>query len=137
VIASSGWFAASPSGTESIYEIYAERFKKRANLDAILREAQQIGSRAFGGDIMRGSEFLRYLGESLCRENTGRDLIDDGTFKHYVDQPSVTRLTSTRQSSTTRPHSNGDFRRFSASQALALPAKNLIRQHRKIKGDSA
>ena len=42
VIASSGWFAARPSGTESIYKIYAESFRNRAHLDAILREAQQI-----------------------------------------------------------------------------------------------
>ena len=42
VIADSGWFAARPSGTESIYKIYAESFKGRAHLDAILLEAQQI-----------------------------------------------------------------------------------------------
>jgi phosphoglucomutase len=42
VIATSGWFAARPSGTESIYKIYAESFKDRAHLDAILREAQEI-----------------------------------------------------------------------------------------------
>src|SRR5208282_4955496 len=29
VISSSGWFAARPSGTESIYKIYAESFKNR------------------------------------------------------------------------------------------------------------
>jgi phosphoglucomutase len=29
-------------GTESIYKIYAESFKNRAHLDAILREAQEI-----------------------------------------------------------------------------------------------
>ena len=42
VIAGSGWFAARPSGTESIYKIYAESFKDRAHLEAILREAQEI-----------------------------------------------------------------------------------------------
>ncbi|HEV7986865.1 MAG TPA: phosphoglucomutase (alpha-D-glucose-1,6-bisphosphate-dependent) [Candidatus Binataceae bacterium] len=42
VIATSGWFAARPSGTESIYKIYAESFKDREHLDAILREAQEI-----------------------------------------------------------------------------------------------
>jgi phosphoglucomutase len=46
VIASSGWFAARPSGTESIYKIYAESFRNRAHLDAILREAQQIVGKA-------------------------------------------------------------------------------------------
>ncbi len=46
VIAASGWFAARPSGTESIYKIYAESFKDRAHLDAILREAQEIVNKA-------------------------------------------------------------------------------------------
>jgi phosphoglucomutase len=42
VIAASGWFAARPSGTESIYKIYAESFKDQAHLDAIVREAQAM-----------------------------------------------------------------------------------------------
>ena len=42
VIAANGWFAARPSGTESICKIYAESFKDRAHLEAILREAHQI-----------------------------------------------------------------------------------------------
>ena len=46
VITASGWFAARPSGTESIYKIYAESFKDRAHLDAILREAQEIVNKA-------------------------------------------------------------------------------------------
>jgi phosphoglucomutase len=42
VVTANGWFAARPSGTESIYKIYAESFKDQAHLDAILREAQEI-----------------------------------------------------------------------------------------------
>ncbi|MGO9603605.1 MAG: phosphoglucomutase (alpha-D-glucose-1,6-bisphosphate-dependent) [Candidatus Binataceae bacterium] len=42
VVTASGWFAARPSGTESIYKIYAESFKDRPHLDAILSEAQEI-----------------------------------------------------------------------------------------------
>ena len=42
VIASSGWFAARPSGTEAIYKIYAESFKGEAHLKGILKEAQSI-----------------------------------------------------------------------------------------------
>jgi phosphoglucomutase len=42
VITSSGWFAARPSGTESIYKIYAESFKDRDHLNAIVNEAQAI-----------------------------------------------------------------------------------------------
>ncbi len=42
VVAASGWFAARPSGTESIYKIYAESFKDRAHLDTILCQAQEI-----------------------------------------------------------------------------------------------
>jgi phosphoglucomutase len=42
VVASSGWFAARPSGTESIYKIYAESFRDQAHLDAIVLEAERI-----------------------------------------------------------------------------------------------
>jgi phosphoglucomutase len=46
VVALSGWFAARPSGTENIYKIYAESFKNREHLHAIVREAQEIVSNA-------------------------------------------------------------------------------------------
>lgn len=42
VIASSGWFAARPSGTEDIYKIYAESFRGQDHLKSILAEAQEI-----------------------------------------------------------------------------------------------
>jgi phosphoglucomutase len=42
VVSQSGWFAARPSGTENIYKIYAESFRDRAHLDAIVSEAQEI-----------------------------------------------------------------------------------------------
>jgi phosphoglucomutase len=42
VIAENGWFAARPSGTESIYKIYAESFKGDAHLRRIQAEAQEI-----------------------------------------------------------------------------------------------
>lgn len=46
VIAESGWFAARPSGTESIYKIYAESFLGQEHLNRILEEAQLIVSEA-------------------------------------------------------------------------------------------
>jgi phosphoglucomutase len=46
VVAESGWFAARPSGTESIYKIYAESFQGPSHLDAILSEAREIVSDA-------------------------------------------------------------------------------------------
>jgi phosphoglucomutase len=42
IVTRSGWFAARPSGTESIYKIYAESFKSAAHLDALVREAQAL-----------------------------------------------------------------------------------------------
>jgi phosphoglucomutase len=44
-----GWFAARPSGTENIYKIYAESFRDKAHLEAIVAEAQQIVTRALAG----------------------------------------------------------------------------------------
>jgi phosphoglucomutase len=46
VVAKSGWFAARPSGTESIYKVYAESFQGADHLRRILEEAQTIVSDA-------------------------------------------------------------------------------------------
>jgi phosphoglucomutase len=42
VITDRGWFAARPSGTESVYKIYAESFVDEAHLARIQRDAEQI-----------------------------------------------------------------------------------------------
>jgi phosphoglucomutase len=49
VVGASGWFAARPSGTEDIYKIYAESFRDKAHLEAILGEAQHIVDEALKG----------------------------------------------------------------------------------------
>jgi phosphoglucomutase len=46
VVATSGWFAARPSGTENIYKIYAESFRDKSHLDTIVNEAQKIVNNA-------------------------------------------------------------------------------------------
>ncbi|MHB1730181.1 MAG: alpha-D-glucose phosphate-specific phosphoglucomutase, partial [Leptospirillum sp.] len=46
VVTKSGWFAARPSGTESIYKIYAESFLGEEHLSRILSEAQEIVNKA-------------------------------------------------------------------------------------------
>jgi phosphoglucomutase len=46
VITDNGWFAARPSGTESIYKIYAESFKGNDHLQKIIIEAQNIVTNA-------------------------------------------------------------------------------------------
>ncbi len=42
VVTENGWFAARPSGTESIYKIYAESFSGKAHLNQIMTEAQDL-----------------------------------------------------------------------------------------------
>jgi phosphoglucomutase len=49
VIATNGWFAARPSGTEDIYKIYAESFRGEDHLRRIQAEAQAIVSQAIAG----------------------------------------------------------------------------------------
>jgi phosphoglucomutase len=49
VTAASGWFAARPSGTESIYKIYAESFAGKDHLARIEVEAQDIVNSVFAG----------------------------------------------------------------------------------------
>src|SRR5213593_160029 len=48
IVTASGWFAARPSGTESIYKIYAESFRGAAHLDALVTEAQELVNAAVG-----------------------------------------------------------------------------------------
>src|SRR5215831_14280385 len=50
VTTANGWFAARPSGTESIYKIYAESFKDQGHLDAIVSQAQEIVNDALKAD---------------------------------------------------------------------------------------
>jgi phosphoglucomutase len=42
VVTANGWFAARPSGTEAVSKIYAESFRGKAHLDALVNEARQI-----------------------------------------------------------------------------------------------
>jgi phosphoglucomutase len=49
IVTANGWFAARPSGTENIYKLYAESFRSAAHLDAIIRDAQDIVTRALAG----------------------------------------------------------------------------------------
>ena len=46
MVAKTSWFAARPSGTENVYKIYAESFKGKSHLDAILAEAEKIVNNA-------------------------------------------------------------------------------------------
>ncbi len=48
VVAGDGWFAARPSGTESVYKIYAESFKGADHLRAIQDEAAALVRCALG-----------------------------------------------------------------------------------------
>ena len=48
-MATSGWFAARPSGTENVYKIYAESLRDQAHLDSIVEEAQRIVNNTLAG----------------------------------------------------------------------------------------
>ena len=43
---------------------------------------------------MKASQLLHNLGQSIWLDNITRDLLDSGTLKRYIDQLSVTGLTS-------------------------------------------
>jgi transaldolase len=47
-----------------------------------------------GGHIMKATQLLSNLGQSLWLDNITRDLLDTGTLKRYIDELSVTGLTS-------------------------------------------
>jgi phosphoglucomutase len=47
VVTSNGWFAARPSGTESVYKLYAESFRGEEHLRRIQKEARELIARTF------------------------------------------------------------------------------------------
>src|SRR3989442_9358530 len=49
IATASGWFAAPPSSTESVYKIYAESFSGAAHLDALVSGAQDLVDAAIAG----------------------------------------------------------------------------------------
>jgi phosphoglucomutase len=59
VVAESGWFAARPSGTESIYKIYAESFKSQTHLNSILSEAEEMVNNALGSSAVVPEQGVR------------------------------------------------------------------------------
>ena len=46
MIAENAWFAARPSGTESLYKIYAESFRGADHLRLVVEQAQAIVNEA-------------------------------------------------------------------------------------------
>jgi phosphoglucomutase len=47
VVTANGWFAARPSGTESVYKLYAESFLGEEHLRRIQKEARELIAQAF------------------------------------------------------------------------------------------
>src|SRR5579863_9952163 len=50
IIAANGWFAARPSGTESLYKVYAQSFRSESHLATLVAEAQRIVGEALKSD---------------------------------------------------------------------------------------
>src|SRR5579864_5359779 len=46
------------------------------------------------GEIMKATEMLHNLGQSIWLDNITRELLDSGTLKRYISDLSVTGLTS-------------------------------------------
>lgn len=55
---------------------------------------------------MKATQELHDLGQSLWLDNITRDLLDDGTLKRYIDEFSITGLTSNLASSRCRSTSH-------------------------------
>jgi phosphoglucomutase len=49
VCTANGWFAARPSGTESLYKLYAESFRSQEHLGELVEAARALVSEALGG----------------------------------------------------------------------------------------
>src|SRR5438105_9947037 len=63
------------------------------DLSALLAGQQSVPNFS-GGDTMKATQLLHNLGQSLWLDNITRDLLNSGTLKRYIDELSVTGLTS-------------------------------------------
>jgi len=66
-----------------------------SSLDTLWRTARQHDrEQRLRGEIMKATEMLHNLGQSIWLDNITRELLDTGTLKRYIDDLSVTGLTS-------------------------------------------
>jgi phosphoglucomutase len=70
VVAKSGWFAARPSGTESVYKIYAESFQGPDHLRRLLAEAQQMVGEALANAKAKAPQRIEGRPPSALSEKT-------------------------------------------------------------------
>jgi transaldolase len=76
-------------------DLTVERISDMLDYDlAALLMTQQITSNVSGGHKMKATQLLHNLGQSLWLDNITRDLLSSGTLKRYIDELSVTGLTS-------------------------------------------
>ena len=73
VVTKTGWFAARPSGTESIYKIYAESFQDGEHLRRIVDGAQSIVSGALAAAPISGADKVNLSLPAAVQTNTGEN----------------------------------------------------------------
>src|SRR5260370_3387551 len=65
------------------------------NLKSITRcSTKTVSPTHYRGNIMKATQKLHNLGQSLWLDNITRDLLTSGTLKRYIDELSSTGLTS-------------------------------------------
>src|SRR6202008_3531763 len=69
-----------------------ERHSSFARRQRAVHQCRQLAINR--GNKMKATQILHELGQSLWLDNITRDLLDSGTLKHYIDDLSVTGLTS-------------------------------------------
>src|SRR5690242_16086606 len=68
---------------------------QRSNDHGICERYMERGSMPCGRrEIMRATQILYETGQSIWLDNIRRDLLDSGTLQRYIDELSVTGLTS-------------------------------------------
>ena len=118
IVAAHGWFAARPSGTEDVLKVYAESYQSDRHLrhdsgtgpansrggpgnfvttgrDGGRRRRRETQTRPnLRTTAMRATQQLHDLGQSIWLDNITRGMLMDGTLRRYIDEFSVTGLTS-------------------------------------------
>ena len=61
---------------------------------AVIHHLSGSSPQKYGSNVMKATQLLHDLGQSIWLDNITRDLLKNGTLEHYIDELSVTGLTS-------------------------------------------
>src|SRR5262249_29947819 len=99
--AGTGYIPSSPPGKPPVRSVAGWQSEKlRSRVGQLLVElgvlplSRHVNEKSHRGEAMKATQKLYDAGQSLWLDNITRDLLTSGTLKRYIDELSITGLTS-------------------------------------------